>query len=77
MIEVEYVNKTNKIAFNIELGLTKGKNGESILPIFWDDNYFSLLPAEKRIVKGYFYKADLKGSEPFLHIAGWNIILEE
>jgi exo-1,4-beta-D-glucosaminidase len=77
MVEVEFVNKADKIAFNIELGLKKGKEGESILPIFWDDNYFSLLPAEERTVKGYFYKEDLNGNEPYLHIAGWNIISEK
>ena len=76
-IDVEIVNKTEKVVFNIELGLTKGKDGESILPIFWEDNYFSLLPAERRIIKGYFYKENLNGGEPYLHVAGWNIIPEE
>jgi exo-1,4-beta-D-glucosaminidase len=77
MVEVEFVNRADRIAFNIELGLKKGKEGESILPIFWDENYFSLLPAEERTVKGYFNKEDLNGNEPYLHIAGWNIISEE
>lgn len=76
-IEVELINKTDKVAFQVELKLTKGKDGDSILPIFWDDNYFSLMPNEKRIIKGYFYKEDLQGSKPYLQVGGWNIKSKE
>ncbi|MDF1613064.1 glycoside hydrolase family 2 protein [Stygiobacter electus] len=76
-IEVELINKADKVAFQIELKLTKGKEGESVLPIFWDDNYFSLMPNEKRIIKGYFYKEDLNGSKPYLQVDGWNIKSKE
>jgi exo-1,4-beta-D-glucosaminidase len=76
-IVVELINKTDKVAFQIELRLTKGKEGNSILPIFWNDNYFSLIPGEKRIIKGYFYKEDSEGSKPYLSVSGWNIISNE
>ncbi len=72
-VETELFNNTDKLAFQIVLSITKGKNGESVLPIFWDDNYFSLLPGEKRIIKGYFYKEDLKGKQPTIKVTGWNI----
>ena len=72
-IEAEISNYTNKLAFQIVLSVKKGKNGDSVLPIFWEDNYFSLLPGEKRIIKGYFYKNDLSGKEPKLNVSGWNI----
>lgn len=72
-VEAEISNSTNKLAFQIVLSVKKGKNGESVLPIFWEDNYFSLLPGEKRIIKGYFYKNDLDGKEPKLILSGWNI----
>jgi exo-1,4-beta-D-glucosaminidase len=44
-----------------------------VLPIFWEDNYFSLLPGEKRKIRGYFYKEELEGKTPILKISGWNI----
>ena len=72
-VETELFNNTDKLAFQIVLSITKGKNGESVLPIFWEDNYFSLLPGEKRIIKGYFYKEDLKGKRPTINVTGWNI----
>jgi exo-1,4-beta-D-glucosaminidase len=55
------------------LTVQKNKDGESVLPIFWEDNYFSLLPGEKRKIRGYFYKEELEGKTPLLKISGWNI----
>jgi exo-1,4-beta-D-glucosaminidase len=72
-IEAEISNKSDKLAFQIVLSVTKGKNGGTVLPVFWEDNYFSLLPGEKRTIKGYFYKEDLNGKQPELKISGWNI----
>ena len=43
------------------------------MPIFWEDNYFSLLPKEKRQVKVEFNPQDLNGELPVLEIDGWNI----
>jgi exo-1,4-beta-D-glucosaminidase len=72
-VEAEIINNTNKLAFQIELSVLKGKDGESVLPISWEDNYFSLLPGEKRKIKASFNKADLNGKQPVLKVAGWNI----
>jgi len=72
-IETEVANNTKNLAFQIVLSINKGENGESVLPIFWDDNYFSLLPGEKRNIKGYFYKKDLNGHKPYLKVSGSNI----
>ncbi len=72
-VEAEIVNTMDKLAFQIVLSIQKGESGESVLPIFLEDNYFSLLPGEKRIIKGYFYKKDLAGKKPVLKVSGWNI----
>lgn len=72
-ITVELANTTKMLALQIELSVTKGNNGGSILPIFWDDNYFSMLPGEKRTVRGYFSKVDAAGKQPVLHVSGWNV----
>ncbi len=72
-ITVSLENPTHSLAFMVFLSVTKGKNGESVLPIFWDDNYFSLMPGEKRIIKGHYSVEDLNGKQASLKIAGWNV----
>jgi exo-1,4-beta-D-glucosaminidase len=72
-MKVELMNPENKLAFLIELSILKGKNGDSVLPIFWEDNYFSLLPGEKRVIEGYFYQKDLDNLTPILKVSGWNV----
>jgi exo-1,4-beta-D-glucosaminidase len=67
------MNNTDKLAFQIVLSVTKGKNGGSVLPILWEDNYFSLLPGEEKRIKGSFLKNDLNGKEPVLSVTGWNL----
>jgi exo-1,4-beta-D-glucosaminidase len=46
--------------------ITKGEGGEEILPTFWSDNFFSLLPGEVKTVTARFAKKDLEGKEPIL-----------
>jgi exo-1,4-beta-D-glucosaminidase len=35
----------------MELSICDEQTQESILPVFWEDNYISLLPGKKRILK--------------------------
>jgi len=71
--QVELENPTSRLALMIELKLLKDKSGASVLPIFWEDNYFSLLPGEKRTLVGYYSVEDLEGEQPVLKISGWNV----
>lgn len=72
-VEVELKNSTSHLAFQIELMVLKYKKLESVLPIFWEDNYVSLLPGEKRIIRGWFATEDLGGENPVLKVSGWNV----
>jgi exo-1,4-beta-D-glucosaminidase len=67
------MNPGNAIAFMVHLRVTRGKGGEDITPIFWDDNYFSLLPGEKRTVTAKFRHPSEVGPKPFLVVEGWNV----
>lgn len=71
---VRLENPTDKLAFFIHLALTKGADGEEILPVFWDDDYFSLLPGETRTVRAAFVAKDAGDKPPALKIDGWNIV---
>jgi hypothetical protein len=61
-------NPTGNLALLIHLGVTKGPDGDEVLPTFWDDNYFSLMPGEKRELNATFAIADLAGARPVVSV---------
>ena len=73
VITVDVENPTPNLAFQVELNVYKAGTDEVVLPIFWDDNYVTLLPGEKRKVRGFFALDDLGGAEPELRLRGWNL----
>ncbi len=66
-------NPTDRLAFMAYLSVRKGNTDDSVLPIFWDDNYITLLPGETRTVQGYFHAEDFQGQPPRVEVSGWNI----
>jgi exo-1,4-beta-D-glucosaminidase len=64
-------NPSNSIAYQIELNLFDENNDEAIVPIFWDDNYITLLPNEKRELSCYF-NSNISDAI-YLKVKGWNI----
>ena len=70
---VSVENTGKSVAFLTRLRLVKGKEQTEILPVFWEDNYISLLPGEKREVTVNVRKADLAGAEPTLLVDGFNL----
>jgi exo-1,4-beta-D-glucosaminidase len=49
-VTVTLTNPGEHLAFFVHPRLTTGRAGDEILPTFWSDNYFSLLPGETRSV---------------------------
>ena len=72
-IHLQVKNTSNSVAFMVHPRLTMGPDGDDLVPIFWDDNYFSLLPGEEKTVVASFLKSDLNGQQPFLYIDGYNV----
>jgi exo-1,4-beta-D-glucosaminidase len=66
-------NKSDSVAFMVHPRLTRGKGGEEIAPVLWSDNYFSLLPGEKKTVTARFEFSGLDGGTPELVLDGWNV----
>jgi exo-1,4-beta-D-glucosaminidase len=66
-------NKGDSVAFMVHPRLVRGKGGDDVTPIFWSDNYFSLLPGEKKSVTAKFHSASLQGTSPELVVEGWNV----
>jgi len=71
--QVTVSNPSKAIAFMVHLRVTRGKDGEDLTPIFWDDNYFSLLPGESRTVAAKFDQSSLDGKEAVVVLDGWNV----
>ena len=62
----------NPIAFFNRLSLVNPHTQERILPVFYSDNYISVLPGEnKTVIIDYVPAA---GSVPMLDLEGWNVM---
>ena len=70
---VSVENPGKHLAFLVRLRLLRGKDGPEIVPVFWGDNYFSLLPGEKRTIDVKIRNSDLNGATPILAVDGFNV----
>ena len=75
-VAAEVTNPTDGVAFFINVLVLKGEDGEEVLPTYWNDNYFTLLPGETRSLTATFDAADLGDAEPYLRAEGINIVSE-
>ncbi len=73
LLTLNVENPSSTLAFSVNPKITKDQSKDLVLPVFWDDNYFSLLPKEKRSLKVEFDLKNLDGEEAVLKIEGWNI----
>jgi hypothetical protein len=48
-----------------------------VLPVFYSDNYISLVPGESRSVTIEAAEADLKGESPRIVVDGWNVAVSD
>ena len=65
-------NPSKNLAFFVRLKVTKGKGGEEMLPVIWQDNYVSLVPGEKRDVTATYRASELGSTKPAVEVKGWN-----
>jgi hypothetical protein len=67
------INNSSQPALMVKLKVVGDKSRERILPVIYSDNYISLMPGEKRIIKMEVQDADTQGEQPDIAIEGWNI----
>lgn len=65
-------NSGDTLAFFIRLRITKGQGGEDVLPIVFEDNYFSLVPGEHKQITTSYRVSDSEGAPPFGKVEAWN-----
>ncbi len=66
-------NETQTPALMLRLKVASEKSGRMLLPVFYSDNYFSLLPGEVKEVNIRLYDADTYGEKPVLEVSGFNL----
>jgi exo-1,4-beta-D-glucosaminidase len=72
-MQVTLTNTGTSVAFFTRLKLTAGKGGKMVLPVFWQDNYVSLMPNESRTVTVSYALSDLGAAVPAVEVSGWNV----
>jgi exo-1,4-beta-D-glucosaminidase len=72
-VRVDLKNPSKDVAFMVHVWFTKGKSGDDLVPIFWDDNYITLLPGENRALTATYDASTLGSATPVLEVDGWNI----
>ena len=73
-LTAKIANPSSDVALMIRLKPVKDQSRERILPVFYSDNYFSLLPGESKVVTLEFDRKYLGGESPFVVMEGWNIV---
>ncbi len=66
-------NPTQTPALMIRLNVVGDQDGDQFLPIFYTDNYFALMPGEKKEVKVHWQDVDTRGNAPKVKITGYNV----
>jgi exo-1,4-beta-D-glucosaminidase len=72
-VQLTVANPSDAIAFFVFFDLVDATSNSPILPVYWDDNYISLLPGEDRTYEARFFLTDSDGEKPVLKIKGWNV----
>lgn len=68
-VEVVLTNPTDRLAFFLRVRVVR--EGEEVLPVYWSDNYFSLLPGESKHLKVNHTAGGQAGL--CMQVEGWNI----
>ena len=66
-------NPTKSVALMAHLQLRKAHSGQRVLPVFYSDNYLSLLPGETKTLTIEAAIADLDSEAAVLAVDGWNV----
>jgi len=72
-ITLKLTNPSKEIAFFIEAELINPDSQTAVVPVFWSDNYVSILPKETKTLTVKCYKKDSGNKEPKIRIKGYNL----
>jgi len=73
VMHVTIVNPTQTMALMTHLQLHQKESGARVLPVFYSDNYISLVPGESRSLTIEVATKDLGKGTPLLLVDGFNV----
>ena len=73
LVTVTLRNNTQHVALLAHLQLHQKKSTRRVLPVFYSENYISLVPGESRTVTIETATKDLQGDEPLVEVDGYNV----
>lgn len=68
---IEVRNESEVPALLIRLNL-KRSDGEQILPVIYSDNYFSLMPHERKVIRISYREEDCMDNKPRIEVSAFN-----
>ena len=71
VVTIENITRTPMLM--IRINLVGDNDGEQILPVLYSDNYFSLLPGEKKEITIKWKDIDTRGNKPQFILSGYNV----
>jgi len=72
-LDVTLHNPGAQIALMTHVQLRRKGDGRRVLPVYYSDNYVSLVPNENRTITIEAATADLKGETALVLVDGWNV----
>ncbi|HEY0786497.1 MAG TPA: glycoside hydrolase family 2 TIM barrel-domain containing protein, partial [Acidobacteriaceae bacterium] len=66
-------NPGTQVALMTHLQLRRQGSGARVLPVYYSDNYLSLVPGETRTISIDAALSDVKGEVPLVAVDGWNV----
>ncbi len=72
LLAITLHNPTHSIALMAHVQLRR-KSGERVLPVFYSDNYVSLVPDETKTIAIEAAQSDFNGEDPLIVVDGWNV----
>ena len=76
VLTVKLVNNTDTVALLSHLQLHQKTSGRRVLPVFYSDNYISLVPREQTTVTIECATKDLNGEQPLIEVDGFNVAVK-
>ena len=73
LLTVTLHNNTTNVALLVHLQFHQKKSGRRVLPVFYSDNYISLVPGESSSVSIEAATKDLQGDLPLVELDGYNV----
>ncbi len=72
LLSVTLHNLGAQVALMTHVQLRRQQSGQRVLPVYYTDNYVSLVPNETTTLSIEAAEADLKGEMPLIVVDGWN-----